>query len=219
MSDPQQLSRMRKAIVKAMTQSATIPQFGLEMDVDVAALTATREAVDAPGRPSVVDALIASSAQALTDHPEVNASFTEEGIVRHEEVNVAFALALDEGLISPAIRNADRLSIDGIAAERRRLTKAARAGALTPEEILSATFTISNLGPFGVRRFNALIVPPQAAILAVGGIVGGLLSLTLTVDHRPLDGAPAAAFLTQVRAQLEDPDWLSQVFVTGADAS
>lgn len=212
MSGAVPLSRMRKAIAKAMSLSAAIPQFGIEMDLDVRVLDAARGGLERDRRPSVVDALVTSAAAALVDHPGVNASFTDEGIVQHENVNIALALALDEGLVSPAIMNADRLALDEIAAERKRLTAAARAGELTPEELLSATFTISNLGPLGVRRFNALIVPPQAAILAVGGIADGLLSLTLTVDHRPLDGAPAAAFLAQIRDQLEDHEWVSALF-------
>jgi len=212
MSEAEPLSRMRKAIVKAMTASAAIPQFGIEMSLDMAPLAAARGRVDAGRRPSVVDALVASSARALVDHPHVNASFTEEGIVRHEQVNVAIALALDEGLISPVVMDADRRSIEELAAERKRLTAAAQEGTLTPEEILSGTFTISNLGPLGVRRFNALIVPPQAAILAVGTVEDGQMSLTLTVDHRPLDGAPAALFLGQIRSQLEDDAWLDGIF-------
>jgi pyruvate dehydrogenase E2 component (dihydrolipoamide acetyltransferase) len=212
MSAAEPLSRMRKAIAKAMTQSAAIPQFGIEMDLDVAVVSAARAELEPDRRPSLIDALVASSAAALVDHPWVNASFTEEGIVRHEQVNVALALALDEGLVSPAIMGADKLSLEAIAAERKRLTAAARSGGLTPEELLSATFTISNLGPLGVRRFNALIVPPQAAILAVGGIVDGQLSLTLTVDHRPLDGAPAAAFLASIRERLEDAEWVGGLF-------
>jgi pyruvate dehydrogenase E2 component (dihydrolipoamide acetyltransferase) len=206
------LSRMRKAIAKTMTASAAIPQFAVEMGLDVRPLAAARGQLPAEGRPSVIDALVASCAAALRDRPQINCSFSDEGIVLHEEVNVALALALEEGLISPAIVRADTLSIEQLAAERKRLTAAARAGTLAPEEILSATFTISNLGPLGVRRFNALIVPPQAAILAVGGIEGEVMSLSLTVDHRPIDGAPAAEFLGQVRSQLEDESWLGALF-------
>ncbi len=206
------LSRMRKAIAKTMSVSATIPQFGVEMGVDVRPLAAVRERVPADRRPSVIDALVASCAAALRDQPHINCSFADEGIVLHEDVNVALALALEGGLISPAIARADTLSIEQLSAERQRLSEAAKAGTLTPEEILSATFTISNLGPLGVRRFNALIVPPQAAILAVGGIEDEKLSLTLTVDHRPIDGAPAAEFLAQVRSQLEDEAWLEALF-------
>lgn len=212
MSEAQPLTRMRRAIAKAMTASAAIPQFGVEMGLDTRPLARIRDRAPAERRPSFVDALVASCAQALVDHPGINVSFTEEGIVQHENVNVAIALALDEGLISPVISRADTRSIEELAAERKRLTAAAKSGDLTPEEILSATFTISNLGPLGVRRFNALVVPPQAAILAVGAAEGDSMALTLTVDHRPIDGAPAALFLGQVRSQLEDEAWLEGLF-------
>jgi pyruvate dehydrogenase E2 component (dihydrolipoamide acetyltransferase) len=206
------LSRMRRAIVKAMSASAAIPQFAIEMSLDVTRLRAARERTPADSRPSYVDALVASVARALVDHPDVNASFTEDGIVRHEDRNVALAVALDGGLISPVIVRADTLTLAELTAERVRLTAAARAGTLAPEEVLSATFTVSNLGPLGVRRFNALVVPPQAAILAVGSLDGNSIALTLSSDHRLVDGAPAALFLGEVRDQLEDAAWLERLF-------
>jgi pyruvate dehydrogenase E2 component (dihydrolipoamide acetyltransferase) len=212
MPEAEPLSRMRKAIAKAMSVSATIPQFAVEMSLDVAALAALRGEIEKQLRPSYADALVASAAAALRDHPDLNASFTEDGILRHDEVNVALAVAVDEGLISPVITAADHLSLAEIKAERLRITEAAKAGTLTPEEILSATFTISNLGPLGVRRFNGLVVPPQAGILAVGSIEEGTMVLTLSVDHRLIDGAPAALFLGQVRSQLEDDGWLGELF-------
>ncbi|MFN8218249.1 MAG: 2-oxo acid dehydrogenase subunit E2 [Solirubrobacterales bacterium] len=217
MPDPQPLNRMRKAIVKAMSVSATIPQFAVEMELDVGALAAAREAIARERRPSYADALTASVARALRERPGINASFTEEGIVEHDDVNVALAIALEGGLISPVIAAADKRSISELAAERVRITTAAREGTLKPEEILSATFTISNLGPLGVRRFNGLVVPPQAGILAVGAIEQGRMALTLSVDHRLVDGAPAAEFLGQVRSQLEDEAWLGELFAGLAD--
>jgi pyruvate dehydrogenase E2 component (dihydrolipoamide acetyltransferase) len=216
MPEAEPLSRMRKAIAKAMSVSATIPQFAVEMSLDVAPLSALRGEIEKELRPSYADALVASVAAALRDHPDLNASFTEAGILRHQDVNVALAVAIDEGLISPVITAADRLSLAEIKAERLRITEAAKAGTLTPEEILSATFTISNLGPLGVRRFNGLVVPPQAGILAVGSIEEGTMVLTLSVDHRLIDGAPAALFLGQVRSQLEDQEWLGALFAAPA---
>jgi pyruvate dehydrogenase E2 component (dihydrolipoamide acetyltransferase) len=118
--------------------------------------------------------------------------------------------------VSPAIEYADRRSLPELAAERVRLTEAARAGTLTPRELLSATFTVSNLGPLGVRRFNALVIPPQVAILAVGALERGEIPLTLSVDHRVVDGAPAALFLGQIRSQLEQAEWLSDRFSEAA---
>jgi pyruvate dehydrogenase E2 component (dihydrolipoamide acetyltransferase) len=210
MTEAEPLTRMRKAIAKTMTASAAVPQFAVEMSLDTGSAAALRAGIEAERRPSFVDLLVASCAAALRDHPGINVSFTEDGIVHHEQINVAIALALDDGLISPVVASADRLGLEQLGAERRRLTEAAKAGTLTPEEILSATFTISNLGPLGVRRFNALVVPPQAAILAVGGLdEDRRMALNLSVDHRPIDGAPAARFLAQVRAQLEDAEWLA----------
>jgi pyruvate dehydrogenase E2 component (dihydrolipoamide acetyltransferase) len=142
----------------------------------------------------------------------VNASFDEDAILQHADVNVGIAVSLDDGLIAPAIRNADRLSLPELKAERVRLTEAAQAGKLTMQEAMSATFTISNLGPLGIRRFRALVVPPQAAILAVGTVAGdGRMSLSLSCDHRVLDGAPAARFLGELTGRLEQPDWVERL--------
>jgi pyruvate dehydrogenase E2 component (dihydrolipoamide acetyltransferase) len=212
MSEAEPLTRMRRAIVKVMSASALVPQFSIEMTLDVANLAAIRERLSVERRPSYTDALVASTARALRDHPWVNVSYVGDGIVRHDEINVAIAVAIEDGLISPVITRANTRSIEELSAERVRLTASALAGSLTPQEVLSATFTISNMGPLGVRRFTALVVPPQAAILAVGAVEQGTIALTLTVDHRPLDGAPAARFLAQIRSQLEDRSWLEQLF-------
>lgn len=211
-SEVQPLTRMRRAIAKTLSASAAIPQFAIEMSLNVSRLRAARERLEAEGRPSYADALVASVAQALRDHPTVNASFTDDGILLHDERNVAVAVAVEGGLISPVITRADTRTLAGLAAERIRLTSAARAGSLAARDVLSATFTISNLGPLGVRRFNALVVPPQAAILAVGSLERDAIALTLSADHRILDGAPAALFLGQVRSQLEDAAWLERLF-------
>jgi pyruvate dehydrogenase E2 component (dihydrolipoamide acetyltransferase) len=212
-STPEPLSRLRRAIVKSLNASAAIPQFAVEMVLDAGPLIEARGAVTAEPRPSYSDAIVASVAAALRDHRSLNASLCDEGIVRHEEINVAFAVALDGGLVSPAIEHAEQHSLRELAAERVRLTEAAHGGTLTPRELLSATFTISNLGPLGVRRFNALVIPPQVAILAVGALEQGEIALTLSVDHRVVDGAPAAEFLGQIRSQLGDREWLRQRFV------
>jgi pyruvate dehydrogenase E2 component (dihydrolipoamide acetyltransferase) len=211
MTEAKPLTRMRRAIAKSMTLSAAVPQFGIEMTLDAAALSAARARRDIVARPSYTDALVASVAQALRDHPAMNASYVEDGILEHEDVNVALAVALDEGLISPVIVHADRRTVTELAAERSRGVEAAKAGTLKPQDVLSATFTVSNLGPFGVRRFRALVVPPQAGILAVGSMERETIVLSLSVDHRVLDGAPAARFLRQVKLQLEDPAWLERL--------
>lgn len=213
------LTRMRRAIVKSMSASALVPQFTIESDARLDALEDRRDELGRGGVSlSYSDVLVAACARTLRAHLNVNASFDEDAIVEHAEINVGLAIALPDGLIAPAIRGADTLSLAGLAAERERLTAAARAGTLAPDELFSTTFTISNLGPFGVRRFRALVVPPQAAILALGALTPEkTMSLSLSCDHRVLDGAPAAAFLRELAVLLEQPGWLDELLPgTGA---
>jgi pyruvate dehydrogenase E2 component (dihydrolipoamide acetyltransferase) len=204
------LTRMRKAIARAMTASALIPQFTIESDATIRALTEfLRELNETDGAPSYSDCVIASCARALRQHTKLNATFSAEAILQYATINIGFAVALEDGLIAPAIRNADRLDLDALAKERIRLSEGARAGTLTGEDILSTTFTVTNLGPLGVRRFRALVVPPQAAILAVGAVTSdGMMSLSLSCDHRVVDGAPAAEFLGDIIDFLERPKWM-----------
>lgn len=197
------ISRLRKAVVRTVVASAVVPQFTVERSVDVGALLRLREAAGKGF--SLSDALTAATAAALAGHRRLNASWTEEGIVEHGAVNVGLAVAVEDGLVVPAIRDADRRNLRELAAERVRLTTAAMEGTLRPDDVFSTTFTISNLGPHGVHRFRALVLPPQAAILAVGAVVDGRLELALSCDHRVVDGAPAAVFLAEVAARLEDP--------------
>lgn len=206
------LSRMRRAIARSMTASAQVPQFAVEIDARLGALADLRARLVGDGvRVSYSDVLTAACAAALVAHPHVNASFDGDAIVRHPAINVGLAISLDDGLIAPAVLGADRLSLRELETERVRLTAAARAGSLGAEEATAATFTISNLGPFGVTRFAALVVPPQAAILAVGSLTEERrLALTLSSDHRVLDGAPAAAFLADVAGRLEDCAWVEE---------
>lgn len=206
------LTRMRRAIAKAMTASALVPQFTIERDASMAALAQWRRAGSASSvGVTYSDALVAAAARALRMHPGINASFAEDAILEHQEVNVGFALDMPEGLIAPAIRSADELSPTRLAAERRRLVEAARDGTLDHQDLLSTTFTVSNLGPLGVVRFRPLVVPPQAAILGAGGLRDGeWVSLSLSCDHRIIDGAPAARFLDDVVGLLEEPAWLEE---------
>lgn len=203
------LSRMRRAIVKSMTASALVPQFTIESEPRVEALAERRtELQRADPAISYSDLVVAACARALTKFPALNSSLVEDAIVEHGEVNIGLAVALPDGLIAPAIRHADRKTLSQIAAERQRLAEAAQHNALTAEDVFSTTFTISNLGPFGVRRFRALVVPPQAAILALGAITPErTLSLALSCDHRVLDGAVAAEFLSCLVGLLESPAW------------
>ena len=199
------LSRLRAAVAKTVTASAAVPQFTIDYDVRTAALATLRKS----HRISWSDAIIAAAGRALRAYPRLNASWAHDAIVDHASVNVGVAIALEDGLVAPAVCNADRLSLIEIATERHRLTSAARNGVLTPADLFSATFTVSNLGSLGVARFSALVLPPQAAILAVSGInPGGVLRLTLTCDHRVVDGFPAGVFLRDLVARLEEPSWL-----------
>jgi pyruvate dehydrogenase E2 component (dihydrolipoamide acetyltransferase) len=207
------LGRLRKAIAKSMSASALVPQFTVEYDVPLAAVQERRAAWKAAGEPvSVADVLTAAVARTLRQHSAINASWSDDGILQHGEVHVGLAVAVPDGLVAPAVRHADTLGLRQLAAERVRLAEAALAGGLKPAELLSATFTISNLGPFGVSRFRALVVPPQAAILAVGGLrPDGTVALALSCDHRVLDGAPAAEFLRDLAGALTAPAWLEDL--------
>ncbi|GII87033.1 hypothetical protein Ssi03_50230 [Sphaerisporangium siamense] len=202
------LSRMRAGVVRTVEASARVPQFSVDVEIDTGALAALRASGTAL---SYSDALVAASARALREFPVVNARFDGDAIVENPDVNVAFVVGLDDGLITPVIQGADTKGLPELAAERVRLTEAARNGKLRPAELFTATFTISNLGPFGVTRFQAMVLPPQAAILAVGSARGSRLTLTLTCDHRVVDGVPAARFLTHVGELLEAPEWMKVI--------
>lgn len=208
------LSRNRRAIAALMAASASIPQFGLDADVDVTELLELRKE---NGDFSLGDAVTRAAALALRAHPELNASFDDDTIVRHGSVNLGLGIIGPEGLIVVVVREADRLSIAELATERRRLADAAEQGELRGEEVIGATFVISNLGPAGIARFQALLVPPSAAILAVGAVrerlrltdaeVEGFSALTfcLTCDHRVVDGIDGARFLETLTNLLEQP--------------
>jgi pyruvate dehydrogenase E2 component (dihydrolipoamide acetyltransferase) len=195
-----------------MSASALIPQFTLEAEVNRAGLTRRRlDFAEAGHHLSFSDAVVAACARGLLACPQINASFDGDSIIHHREINIGVAVALPDGLVAPAIRNADQLSLAELAAERKRLTAAAMAGKLKAEELLSTTFTISNLGRFAIPRFRALVVPPQAAILAIGAPSSdGLVTLALSCDHRVFDGAPAAGFMVRVVDLLDNPDWIDE---------
>jgi pyruvate dehydrogenase E2 component (dihydrolipoamide acetyltransferase) len=213
------LSRNRRAIASLMTTSASIPQFGLDVDVDVTHLAALREQEEATF--SVSDAVVRAAALSLRAHPVLNASIDEDSVVQHARVHVGLGIIGPDGLIVVVFRDADDLSLEAVAAERVRLGNAAREGRLRGEEVLGSTFVISNLGPAGVARFQALLVPPAAAILAVGALQDRLrlteagveryssLTLCLTCDHRVVDGLDGARFLRTLADLLERPQGLA----------
>jgi pyruvate dehydrogenase E2 component (dihydrolipoamide acetyltransferase) len=211
------LSTVGRIMAERTTQSwTTVPHFFLMRDVDASALNAGREralpAVQQSHNVKVThtDLLVAAVARALVKHPRMNASWVNGSIQANADVNVALAMAVDNAVVTGVIPRADRMALGNIATRRKELAERARANRLQPADITGATFTISNLGMFGVDAFTAIIVPPQAGILAVGAIadrivaVNGLigvrpmLSLTLSSDHRVVDGAGAAQFLNDI---------------------
>jgi pyruvate dehydrogenase E2 component (dihydrolipoamide acetyltransferase) len=216
------LSTVRRITARRLTESAAAPHFYLISVVDAERLLAFRTEVnDRLGQTgtkvSVTDLLIRACAVTLRAHPQVNSSWGGDKILRHRRIHVGVAVALDDGLIVPVVRDADRKSIGEIGTEAHALAERARAGRLTPDEFTGGTFTISNLGMYGVDHFTAVINPPEAAILAVGAateepvvrdgqLVGRTtIKLTLSIDHRVLDGATAAAFLRDLKDTLEEP--------------
>ena len=224
--ESENISQMRKTISRRLAQSKyTAPHFYLTVDVDMAnavearkKLNALTEKQDGP-KISFNDFITKSCALALRRHPYVNASYlAEDGEIRkYNQVHVGVAVAIDEGLITPVIRNADRKGLAQISKETRELAGRARNRELQPEEFEGSTFTTSNLGMFGIEEFTAIINPPNAAILAIGEIrdepvvedgevvPGKRMKITLSCDHRVVDGAVGAQFLQAVKRYLEDP--------------
>src|SRR4051794_26015752 len=215
------LSSVRKTIARRLTQAWEAPAFQISMSADMTRALALRKRLVDRGfegaKPTVTDVLTKACAVALMRHRGVNALFAGDSIELHPSANVGIAVAIDQGLIVPVIPAADRLSIAQIADARAALVERARGGKLQQADLEGGTFTISTLGMFGVDVFVAVLNPPQAAILAVGAIteqavvrdgeltVAPLMSLTLTCDHRALDGATAAEFLRSVKDFLEEP--------------
>jgi pyruvate dehydrogenase E2 component (dihydrolipoamide acetyltransferase) len=221
------VSSIGRLMAERTTQSWTsVPHFFVTRDIDATALNAARETLlpvverSHGVRVTHTDLLVAAVGRVLRKHPRMNASWGTEGILLHPDVHVALAMAVDHGVVTAVVRSADTASPADIAVRRRDLTARARAGRLQPADIAGATFTISNLGMFDVDAFTAIIVPPQAGILAVGAItdrvvaVGGqaavrpMLTLTLSSDHRVVDGAAAAAFLKDVVAAVANANTL-----------
>jgi pyruvate dehydrogenase E2 component (dihydrolipoamide acetyltransferase) len=215
-AEPEPLTRVQQAVARHMVEAAVVPTFAAEVEIDMSACDELRRSLDPP--PSFNDLVVKACALALREHPRVNASYSEQGFRYATGINVGIAVAGENALLVPVIRDADRRSLQEIRRESRELAGKARAGKLTPAELDGGTFTVSNLGMHGVRRFEALLNTPQAAILAVGAVeprpvvdadgellVHPLMSATLVCDHRILYGAEAAVFLGRVRELLEDP--------------
>ena len=214
------VSQMRKVIARRLSESLfTAPHFYLTMEIimDKAMETRTKLNELSPVKLSFNDMVIKACAVALKQHPVINSSWLGDKIRQNKVVNIGVAVAVDEGLLVPVVRNADGKGLSTIATEVKELAGKAKSKKLQPSEWEGSTFTISNLGMFGIDEFTAIINPPDACILAVGGIkqtavvrggelaIGNIMKVTLSCDHRVVDGATGAAFLQTVKALLEDP--------------
>ena len=217
------LDGMRRTVARRLTDSfRDIPHFPLSIDLEVEALIAARAQINAAlektgAKVSLNDMLIKTVAVALKRVPEANASYTPDGIALHHHADIAVAVAVEGGLITPIVRAAETKGLAQIASETRDLAERARARKLKPEEFQGGTFTVSNLGMFGIRSFSSIINPPQGAILSVGAAekrpvargdelaVATVISLTLTCDHRVIDGAIGARFLAALREMVAEP--------------
>jgi pyruvate dehydrogenase E2 component (dihydrolipoamide acetyltransferase) len=219
-----ELTKTQQTVARRMAESkATIPDFALQIDVDMEGCVALRselKQVAAPGAeevPTYNDMVVKACALALREHPLANGSYRDGRLQLHSRVNVGVAVAAEDSLVVPTVFDADTKALGEIARETRALAGRVRDGSITPPELGGGTFTVSNLGMFGIGSFTAIINPPQAAILAVGALQpravireGELmarhtLGLTLVCDHRILYGAPAATFLARIQALLQAP--------------
>ncbi len=216
------VSPLRQAIARRMTASKqTAPHFYVTVEVDMDEAMAWRarinEALGERGKISVNDLVVRAAALALREFPALRSSYQEGGIVRHEAIHIGIAVALEEGLITVVLRDADKKPLAQIARESKELVERARSGKVRPEDIEGSVFTVSNLGMYEVEHFIAIINPPEAAIMAVGSVrevpvvkngqltVGQRMKVTVSADHRVTDGAEVARFLQAFRRYLENP--------------
>lgn len=226
---PATLSSIGRLMAERTVQSwTTVPHFFLQRELDATALNSLRAALGPEVERSSgvklthTDILVALVARALARHPRVNASWIENGVRLNPEVNISIAMAVQDGVVAPVVHNANTATLEEIAKQRRELTDRAKAGRLRPTDFADGTFSVSNLGMFHIDSFCAIITPPQAAILAVGQIVERpvvmdgvivvrpIFSLTISCDHRVLDGAKAATFLHDLAESIREPNlWLN----------
>ena len=214
------LSQMRKVIARRLGESKfSAPHFYLTIEIDMGKTIQSRKQINeiAPVKISFNDLIVKACAAALRQHPAINSSWMGDSIRRNGDVNIGVAVAIDEGLLVPVIRHADMKSLSQISSETRMLAGKARERKLQPDEMTGNTFTISNLGMFDIDEFTAIINPPDSCILAVGTIVekpvvkngeltiGNIMKVTMSCDHRVVDGATGAKFLQTVKEMLEDP--------------
>jgi pyruvate dehydrogenase E2 component (dihydrolipoamide acetyltransferase) len=224
------LNNIRKITARRLVESKQqVPHFYLTRTIDAQALVEARARINAgltalasgqaqePVKISVNDLIVKATASALRAHPDMNVSFAGDKLIRHGRVHIGLAVSLDDGLIVPVIRDTDTLTVSQISVQTKELATRARAGKLTPPEFTGGTFSISNLGMFGIDEFAAVINPPEAAILAVGVakeeavvrdgqiVVRHTMRVTLSIDHRAVDGATGARFLATLAGLLENP--------------
>jgi pyruvate dehydrogenase E2 component (dihydrolipoamide acetyltransferase) len=221
-SETVKLSSIRRTIARRLTEAWQAPHFMLTVSADMRRVIEVREALlaqapEGAARPTISDVLTKLTAVALLRHPSVNAHFEGAEVRRFATANVGLAVAIPDGLVVPVIRHCDSLSIQEIAAARVEVVERTRAGKLQPEDLEGGTFTISNLGMYGIERFTAVLNPPQVAILAVGAIeerpvaedgqvvVRPRMDMTLSCDHRAVDGATGSEFLRTLKTLLEEP--------------
>jgi pyruvate dehydrogenase E2 component (dihydrolipoamide acetyltransferase) len=218
-----QVSMMRKTIAKRLVQSiGPVPHFFLTIDVDMSRVIEARKSINAMlekqgGKISINDIVLKAVAAALHKHPECNAQWHETFVRRFNSVHLGVAVAVDDGLITPVVKNAHLKGITQIGAEVRELAGRAREKKLLPDEYTGSTFSVSNLGMFGIHEFTAIINPPEAGILAVGGVedtpvavdgqvvVRPRMRVTMSCDHRVIDGAQGSRFLATLKTMLEEP--------------
>lgn len=219
-------SSMRKVIARRLSEAkSTIPHFYVSIDIEIDALLKLRadlnakSAKDGPGafKLSVNDLVIKAAAVTLRRVPKVNATWTDDAIVLYDDVDISVAVSIDDGLITPIVRHADRKGLASISNEMKDLAARAKSGKLKPDEFQGGGFSISNMGMYGVSSFSAIINPPQAAILAVAAgqqrpvvkngalAIATVMTCTLSVDHRAVDGALGAEFMAAFKAVMEDP--------------
>lgn len=221
-------SNIRKVIARRLLESKqTVPHFYLSCELNIDKMLEVRAAlneaadIDASGKPaykvSVNDMIIKAVAMALSKVPEANSSWTDESVLIYNNVDIAVAVAIDGGLITPIVKNADQKTIPAISGEVKQLVKKAKEGKLQPEEFQGGSFSISNLGMFGIDNFSAIVNPPQSCILAVSrGVkkpivendeikIASMMNVTLSSDHRSVDGAVGAEFLKALRKYIEQP--------------
>lgn len=215
------MSRMQRTIAKRLQYAKqTVPHYYLSVNIELDRLIAIRKELNesiAPNRVSMNDFIVKACALSLRDFPVVNSQFADDTIRQYSSVDIAIAVALDSGLVTPVLRNADSLSLRNTAVQIGGLAARARDGKLLPEDYQGGTFTLSNLGMYGVKSFGAIINPPQAAILAVGAgegrpvvksdelVVATVLTATLSCDHRVINGKEGAEFLSNIKKLLENP--------------